>query len=241
MGHYVLLIDTSIFGAAVGVSSYEPSQASGAAAKLLWSSVTPDVQSSAKQLPLVVDRAFKELHISSNQVSRIIVARGPGSFTGIRVGIAYAFGFFAGLTASDREFVKISGVSSLSLLADHVARQRQKGVALFLPSTKTTGFVAYANGVTTGLEAVDVGKGLADHFASLDWIVLGSWDSLADLKRSQWGGTCENLDPRENAQLALQVISDRLGLTDDFPWSNEMPTALYLRKSTVEEKADAGG
>ncbi len=63
------------------------------------------------QLLLEVDRALARLGLEIGQVTGLVVARGPGSFTGVRVAISVAKGIAAGLG------VPVWGVSTLDALA----------------------------------------------------------------------------------------------------------------------------
>jgi len=82
MTQLTLIIDTSVHGAAVGISIKGRRE-------LGFVEVSEDVADSARQLPLMVERGLKELSATRADVSSIVVSRGPGSFTGIRVGLAY--------------------------------------------------------------------------------------------------------------------------------------------------------
>lgn len=62
--------------------------------------------------------------MDGQKASRIIVGVGPGSFTGIRVAIAAAYGLAAGWGA------KLDGMSSLGLLAAGARGNREIGVAV---------------------------------------------------------------------------------------------------------------
>lgn len=62
--------------------------------------------------------------LNGRTADRIIVGVGPGSFTGIRVGIAAAHGLAIGWNA------ELSGMSSLALLAAGVAREGQVATAV---------------------------------------------------------------------------------------------------------------
>ncbi|MEZ2130910.1 MULTISPECIES: tRNA (adenosine(37)-N6)-threonylcarbamoyltransferase complex dimerization subunit type 1 TsaB [unclassified Sinorhizobium] len=72
----------------------------------------------AEHLMAVVDGALAKAGVALNAVGRIAVTVGPGSFTGIRVGVAAARGFALSLS------VPAVGVTTLQVLA--AAAQRQK-------------------------------------------------------------------------------------------------------------------
>jgi tRNA threonylcarbamoyl adenosine modification protein YeaZ len=229
MPQYDLLIDTSIFGAAVGLRH--------ASQGLVYCQVASDVQNSARQLPLMVEEAVQGANTSLTGIRRVVVSQGPGSFTGIRVGIAYAYGFFKGLVEKVGAEAAIAGVSSLELVALNVSKKASRDIALFLPSTKTTGFFAMVKQGVSSLHPIDLSKDLGDTLKSLDWKVLGQWDALGEKANSLHANSIELLDLRESARLALLAIDDRLSTDTTLNWSVDMPSAIYLRQSTVEEKA----
>ncbi|MGA0384188.1 MAG: tRNA (adenosine(37)-N6)-threonylcarbamoyltransferase complex dimerization subunit type 1 TsaB [Flavobacteriaceae bacterium] len=67
----------------------------------------------AEQLHLIVDTLFKEMPYSLKDIDAVAVGAGPGSYTGLRIGVSAAKGFAFAL---DKELI---GVDSLALLAQH--------------------------------------------------------------------------------------------------------------------------
>ena len=65
----------------------------------------------AEILPPLVAKLFETCHASFDDLARVVVATGPGAFTGVRVGIAFATGLHIA-TGAD-----IVGLSSLDCLA----------------------------------------------------------------------------------------------------------------------------
>jgi len=65
----------------------------------------------AAELPVIVKNALSEAGYSFGQVGLLAVANGPGYFTGIRIGVAYAAALAYGLG------VKVAPVSTLHMLA----------------------------------------------------------------------------------------------------------------------------
>jgi tRNA threonylcarbamoyladenosine biosynthesis protein TsaB len=51
-----------------------------------------DEKSHAKLLTLFVDEVIKESAININQIDAIAVSKGPGSYTGLRIGVSVAKG-----------------------------------------------------------------------------------------------------------------------------------------------------
>ena len=78
----------------------------------------------AAELPLVVEGALKETGRAFSDIGLVAVTNGPGYFTGIRVGAAYAAALAYGLG------VKIAPVSTLHMLAYPRVLQSQPVLAL---------------------------------------------------------------------------------------------------------------
>ncbi|MDL2404640.1 tRNA (adenosine(37)-N6)-threonylcarbamoyltransferase complex dimerization subunit type 1 TsaB [Rhizobium calliandrae] len=74
----------------------------------------------AEHLMAVVDRALAEAEIALAAVERVVVTIGPGSFTGIRIGVAAARGFALSLN------VPAVGVTTLEVMAA-AARETNPG------------------------------------------------------------------------------------------------------------------
>ena len=68
----------------------------------------------SESLMPIIKRIFDELYFSLNDIDLIVCDKGPGSFTGIRIGVATAMAF------SDSLSKKSIGISSLEALAYNV-------------------------------------------------------------------------------------------------------------------------
>lgn len=73
----------------------------------------------AERMLTLVDAAFEHARVNKRALQRIAVGIGPGSFTGLRVGLALAQGLALGLG------VPLVGVSSLAILAHGAKRSWQ--------------------------------------------------------------------------------------------------------------------
>ena len=61
----------------------------------------------------LVDRGYKELEIDPGQTGSVAIGSGPGSFTGLRIGMSYAKGFCYG------HDIPLIPVSNFEILADY--------------------------------------------------------------------------------------------------------------------------
>jgi tRNA threonylcarbamoyl adenosine modification protein YeaZ len=70
----------------------------------------------AERMPVMVDEVFREVGVQPSTLTRVAVTRGPGTFTGIRIGLSYAKGL--GLALG----IPVIGVDSLTAIAvSHVS------------------------------------------------------------------------------------------------------------------------
>lgn len=238
MSGYTLIIDTSIFGAGIAFFS-------SASDSIEYSRVSQDISDSARELPLMVEAGLGVLGIDLTKVNRVLVSQGPGSFTGIRVGMAYAFGFVAGLKLSKRSFPKIAGVSSLASLTKGLAADTKSRLAVFLPATKTSGYVSIIKDGEVEMSALDCLKSdAADFFdknIDVDWVVVGSWELVLERANKHGVQNVRQILGRDAVSISLRALGEAIKGKDDLTWadfeSEKALSPIYLRKSTVEEKA----
>jgi len=225
-----LIIDTSVHGAAVGILTEGRHD-------LIFSAFTEDVADSARQLPLMVERGLKESGAESTDISSIIISQGPGSFTGIRVGLAYVYGLSFGLASHSGDHPKVSGVSALKTLAESLARRESVDIVLCLPSTKSGGYIATTrNGVAT-LGPVDLLVDDATFGWPKRWFMIGDWEMLSAKAGALNDVAIVKLGAKDAARDSIHAMADLMCQDGGISWSQALPDAIYLRKSTVEEKA----
>lgn len=103
----ILAIDTCWHACSVALVKATGEQAN----ETLFSKCLPMTTGQAEALPVMLSELFKDTAISPSDIDRIAVTNGPGSFTGIRVGIAAARALHL---ASNADIV---GCSSLAVIA----------------------------------------------------------------------------------------------------------------------------
>lgn len=229
---YLLLVDTAIQGVAVGLSPLSGDRAG----ELTWSEVIDAVGDSARLLPIAVDNGLLQCGIATTDIAGIVITTGPGSFTGLRVGLAYAMGFAAGVESISQTPMRWLGLSSLEVLANyHAKAMDDAAIFVTLAATKTNGYAAYArkNGESPELRTIQVSDDFASHCDDAvigigDWPLLEqSWPKKDKIFKVSSGDACF---------LTLTCYAE-LGLSK-WPtgFKSSMPAPNYLRKSTVEEK-----
>jgi tRNA threonylcarbamoyladenosine biosynthesis protein TsaB len=98
----ILAIETATTACALGLRT-------SAGFEMGW--VVDDDRHHTETLTTAIDRTLREWSLTPASLDRIVVDRGPGLFTGLRVGLATAIGL------SDALGIALVGVTSLELLA----------------------------------------------------------------------------------------------------------------------------
>ena len=81
--------------------------------EVLTKSLKSEKYSHSENLNLFIDSIFKETNFSYNQLDAIAVSQGPGSYTGLRIGVSTAKGLGYAL---DRPLIAINSLKSLANL-----------------------------------------------------------------------------------------------------------------------------
>ena len=79
--------------------------------------------SHAEYLHVFITNLLKECHLKPNQLSAVAVSKGPGSYTGLRIGVSSAKGFCYALD------IPLISVSTLRLLA-HQVKGENEGIII---------------------------------------------------------------------------------------------------------------
>jgi tRNA threonylcarbamoyl adenosine modification protein YeaZ len=111
----ILAIDTSCGAASVAVVE-------GGRAGPLAVISRPMARGHAEALPLMVEEAMRGIEGGFPSLARIAVAMGPGSFTGIRVGLAMARAMGVALA------IPVVGVSTLAAFAAPLLSEPRTGI-----------------------------------------------------------------------------------------------------------------
>lgn len=153
----------------------------------------------------LIEQALAEVGWSPRQLDRIAVGMGPGSFTGLRVGIAFAHGLSEGLQ------VPLFGVSSLQAMSAAVGDQERRLRVPLLDARRGEFFLAaYAS---DGSELLP--SQIAENAAAVERLVsdlpgsvllLGvAWDPLASKLPHQRGDQTDLPHARWVAHIASEM------------------------------------
>jgi len=177
--------------------------------EVLRSRVEPMAKGQAERLAPLTREVLVEAGIAPSALDRIAVTRGPGAFTGLRIGLAFARGLAVAL---DRPCV---GISTLEVLAHGASAQRT------LAAIEVAGslFVGAWEGRACVLEPSRLSAEEALGRLKGDWTLTGPGAQTLAQFRPDWPMVFQDLpDPVVLAQLA-QHLDPALS----------PPTPLYLR------------
>ena len=242
----LLLIDSTLPGLAVGI-------ADGQTGALLAQAISTPEQGSSTRLSGLVKQVMAERRVSWEEIGGMVLGTGPGSFTGIRMSLAYAYGVKLSIPK-----IKLAGVSSLV----EMQGQTSGGSSFVLPGTRDQGFTVRENGDKSLVPAkffLGQGPGQTSglNFPSGDITLLAPWpqfespDDSPKTKRDSEQGPDANTPkaPRKLIKLygadllgySLKCLSN-WGARQDWKVTgldDNWPVANYLRASTAEEKLNS--
>lgn len=188
------------------------------------------------QLMPAIDEALKQAHLTLDDIEKIVVASGPGSYTGLRIAVTIAKSL---AWAKDIELV---GVSSLKVLAGNV-HQRE---AVIVPM-----FDARRNNIYTGLYKRDEEnkltqilpdthtsvdewiKEIAVHSNDQDILLVGSdAKKFLPLFIEKFGKNVKEVSPEQNIPRAS--VLGLLGLEEETITAHDL-VPVYLKLAEAEE------
>ena len=177
----------------------------------------------SNQINSILNSMLNKLGLRPTQIEHLAVGTGPGSFTGIKVAMAWAYGFFC----MDSSML-VSGFSALKLGCLGVKAVKSQ---VLLKVTSHHGFCAksdldsYSEVPFDRSEFKTILEGGEIYLAS-DWPEMESDLNQAGVKYVP----LESL--RSYALLGLLETLNRPA----FAWETEFPSPRYLKLSTAEEK-----
>ncbi|XQW83781.1 tRNA (adenosine(37)-N6)-threonylcarbamoyltransferase complex dimerization subunit type 1 TsaB [Thalassotalea piscium] len=195
-------------------------------------------QSHSTVLLPMVDSVLAEAGCSLKELDGLIFGRGPGSFTGVRIGI----GVVQGLAYSAD--LKVVGISTLRMMAQQAFEEyQQKNVIAAIDARMSEVYTGYfsvnAQGIMEeqGAETVLPPAKLSDHFSDVTTPVYGvgtGWDAypeiLNSLKCNQ--DSIDVLYPDARFLLSLGIEEFNKGLAV----SAEFAQPVYVRDTVSWKK-----
>lgn len=225
----ILIIDTSIIGVSMAIADMQSKNQS----PILWQHIHPENMGSVPAIGRMLQEGLAHCNIDVSALAGLCVSSGPGSFTGIKVGLAYAFG----MKLARPSGIPMLGISGLecarSVLANELSLPLLK---VFLPATKTHGFMATKDGsflLDTGniSQQNDLGTSSNDSRN----LIFKSWPMLSELLTSK-GKSFEIIDEIRMCNAAVYGMAEAAKKSWPNGFGVENPAPKYLRLSTAEEK-----
>jgi tRNA threonylcarbamoyladenosine biosynthesis protein TsaB len=228
----ILVVDTSLVGAQLALVKD---------GKVQWRGAHLDNSGSLQ----AIARLFAAAGVRPAGLAGIAVSVGPGTFTGIKIGLAFAYGLVAARGGATP--LPIYGDSALGAAAEELRRAAGlPRLGVLLPATRTHGFLALAgegprellvntapSGEPFAPEATIAAR-LAEGPAALPLQIAGAWPAMAE--RLAAAG-------RQHSEISMETLCSQ-GLSGlcaravaAFPagYSAKLPSPRYLRLSTAEE------
>ena len=212
-GTTLLVIDTSFVGISCALWSVTEK-------KEIWFEALPHNQKTASALTTILGHGFSKAQIDVGSLKGIIAGVGPGSFTGIKIGLGFLYGLLSGMAPSLRP--SILGLSGLEALATSL------GKPVLLPQTRTHGFLARP-GDQSQLITVQTVAGM---LGGEECCVFGPWTELQSLE----GIVVTTLDPEAALKAATVAMAEHGLAVWPHGFSHSIPEPKYLRLSTAEER-----
>lgn len=234
----LLVVDTSLQGLTVGLVKLD-----GNAFEILEIYGSSQPQEAAARLPALCQGLLSKQTLSLSDVSDLLISKGPGSFTGIKIGLSFAAGWKRAGTA-----IKIWGISSFRALLNQLPHIH----TLVLPATQTAGYFTHrVEGPSTRFGVIDLSHPAVistleegqDSLAAMlpkdlgQVAILGRWPRVEEWLSTQ-ESTWKTLETESlHRSIVICMVEDFIANSDQLSEGNLEP--IYLRKSAPEEKLDA--
>lgn len=240
----ILVIETALGGTLVGLVEVLES------GSISWPTMAlnRDPYSAAKELPGLTQQVLRNANIEIAEIDGFAIGNGPGSFTGIKIGLSFA----AGLKAGSEKSLSCFGFSSLDAVLK--GSNLLGGCANYavIPSTSTKGFLATlpygcSHNSNENLWSLDI-NGKMDAISHEGrtqngyWqiqqsdrvILLGAWQELEKrLVESSVDWQIADFDDR--VPWLVQGIGQKILEAWPEKFDLQVPNPNYLRLSTAEE------
>ncbi len=189
-------MDDSVFILSIETSGHHCSVALSTDDRILARRLSGEKLTHNATLAPFVEQVLKETGLTVSELSAIAVSAGPGSYTGLRVGIALAKALCFG---ADKPFI---AVDTLQSLAYHAAQELQKD-ATYIANVDARRMEVYAaafdrNGQQLSSTApMIVEAGVFDNWLALgDVVFCGSGTSKCISMLSSSGIICHPMEPK---------------------------------------------
>lgn len=246
-----LVIDTSIKGVSLAIIDLEN--------KAILCQESDEKQfGSGSKISQFLQNALLKTKLTPEALNYFVISPGPGSFTGIRVGLSWLSGF----AAPRMEFISCAAIPSLQAALSEINHLRPEIHSVLMPSTKTHGYLS------THFKLGNLGKNENLHLnahhsylvddkdengliRSLSSYITNQSNQKVLLIGKPWPQMEKTLldlalcvEPMDDAELQRYALKGMINFAfssyeakDSFKPSL-LPTPNYLRKSSAEERLE---
>ena len=224
----VLFVDASLQGVQIALID-----ASGVG-RVLWQGAHSENKGALEQVSRLVAAGLAAVGMVASDLVGLAVGVGPGSFTGIKVALAFVYGLRSGLDPT----LPLLGVSSLEAAARALAVGCGGDILVALPATKTHGFIASSG--PSGHQAARLIDGEAPQplgraVGGRQIYITGAWPLLAAVATAA-GEAAKEWTVAQLAAAALPELVREISAAWPHGFARELPAPRYLRLSTAEER-----
>ncbi len=204
----------------------------------LWHSVIPDQGGRSHQLLRLFQQGFALTGIGPENLAGIAVGAGPGSFTGIKMSLAFIYGLASSHTGKKLGFLSLNTLACMAAKLNEEAQSKQiKNSGLFWSATRQHGFWVrdqHATSVFDFNQRQAWSPEMQTALKNLEVLyLLGSWDldfaTMAGVDRER----CHALTLDEIFRVMGEAILEKVLIS--WPFTGDLPKPHYGRLSTAEE------
>ncbi len=231
----VLVLDTSLVGLLLGLADQ-----SGDIIEAAWYEKPQDA---AARLPELCSSLLSRNKVNLNELKKVVVGRGPGSFTGIKIGLAFGQGLALGMPG-----VAVEGVSSFYRYFEKILQINEVAI---LPSTASSAYYIQklTSGIVCGLMRSENEWCLEERSVEGDFVKKGCIQEVRTIHFFQEFSKLQTALEKKLLHLtwishslhseSKAVLSGMLSCSiQDLGFSKEL-LPIYLKKSAPEEKVIA--
>ena len=241
---YIFTLDTSVKGISLAFLDL----AAGKSRKIVWQKVLNEEYASSSLIQILWQEGLDCLKASSEEMQAGVIATGPGSFTGIKVGLAWFYGMQAALSnkiailetsALKAAITKIS----LNLLVDQ--KKPSQKILLCLANTQSYGYWLSSDSLLAKPSSFEFKKSQIHSEKLLKILqkegleryrvyVVGPWPKFISFLKDR-GLEVQVLSSEEFIALSSSGMISLAQEENLENFTSSLPSPNYLRKSAAEE------